>query len=429
MPAQTAKQIEKRLEIDYRPYPHQQKIHDGIRKHRFSVVVTHRRAGKTVAAVNHLIAAALSSQRVRPRFAYVAPTLKMAKKIAWDYVKDFTKPIPGVKYNESELRCDLPNGAQITLFGVDSPDSMRGLYFDGLILDEYGMMPLKTFSEIIRPTLADRRGWCVFQGTPNGRNQFYDSWLRAQKDEDWFLAVFKWSDTNILPADEIEEMRKDMSDEEFQQEMECSFQASVRGAYYASQLDRAVREDRITQVFHDPALPVNTAWDIGVGDSTSIWFYQTYRNEIRLIDYYEMSGEGFHHYAKILGEKPYTYEEHCGPHDLRVREMSTGRTRYEMAGDLGIDFYVLPKIPLDDGINAARSIFSRCWFDEEACHRGIDCLFNYKKQFDERLGVYRTKPVHDWASHGADAFRYLALAVDARSFSDKPKNVNVIRTL
>ena len=400
------------LNIPYEPYPHQMKMHLGIRKARFSVVVTHRRAGKTVAAVNHLILAALESQRPNPRFAYIAPTIKMAKGIAWDYLKEYAGVIPKAKFNESELRVDLPNGARIRLFGVDAPDSLRGLYLDGVILDEFGMMMPKTFGEIIRPCLADRQGWCVFQGTPNGKNQFYDFYRRAQDDPDWYLAMYPWQDTGVLPESEVDEMRKDMTEDEFQQEMECSFSAAIRGAYYAHLMKQAEEEGRITNVYWEKSLPVHTAWDLGMSDSTVIWFYQVAGQEIRLIDYYENSGEGLSHYAEHVNRKPYAYGSHFAPHDIAVRELGSGKSRIEMANELGLYFTALKKTNLMDGINAVRTILHKCWFDEKKCRHGIECLTNYRKEYDERKGIFKSRPTHDAYSHGADAFRTLAWGME-----------------
>src|SRR5260221_9567940 len=181
------------IRIPYAPRPLQQVIHDGMTTHRFGAVVCHRRFGKTVAAVNHLQRAALLCEKPRPRFAYLAPTYTQGKAIAWDYIKHYAGPIPGHVVNESELRVDYPNGGQLRIFGADNPDSLRGLYFDGIVLDEHGLMPPRTFGEVVRPTLSDRAGWALFIGTPNGKNAFYDVIQQAQREAGWFFAEYKAS--------------------------------------------------------------------------------------------------------------------------------------------------------------------------------------------------------------------------------------------
>lgn len=401
------------IRIPYKPYDHQKWIHEALKNKRFVVVTAARRSGKTTAAVNHLIAGALSATDGRSRFGYVAPTYRQAKRIAWDNVKQFTKNIPMMRYMENELRADFPNGSRIQLFGIDNPDSLRGLYFDGTVLDEYGMFPSDAFNKVVRPTLADRLGWCMFTGTPNGKmNDFWEKWEFAKNDPEWERIHIPWKTAGVLAEKEVEELRRVMTPEEFSQELEAEFTSTVRGAYYADQLQKAEDEGRIGKVPYDNMIPVHTFWDIGVGDATSIWFVQFVHHEIRFIEYFQDEGQGLDYYIRTLQERPYIYGEHWGPHDLKVRELSTGRSRYEIAAQMGIYFNVIPRLPIGDGINAARTIFHRCWFDKNECKSGLDALFNYRREYDDKKGEYRAKPVHDWSSHGADAFRYFALAID-----------------
>jgi len=392
-----------------------------MRKHRYGVLVTHRRFGKTVMAVNALIRGAVECKKQRPRFGYIAPTYRQGKAIAWDYLQHYAKAITGSSANQQELRVDFPNGGQVRIYGSDNPDSLRGLYFDGVVLDEYGLHPAKTFTEVLGPTLVDRRGWALFVGTPNGKNQFFDIAKHAKQESgtgnaDWFFAEYKASQTDLLPEDELERARAGMTEDEYRQEYECSFEAAVRGAIYVKELEAARDEGRIGNVPYDPALPVHTDWDLGVGDSTAIWFSQSVRTgEIRLIDYHEASGEGFPYYAKILQGKGYAYGQHWGPHDIVVRELGTGRSRLEAAREYGIKFEVTPRIhtrpgfELEEGIHAVRMILSRCWFDEKKCGPGIEALQHYRRDYNERLNEFKASPVHDWASHGSDAFRGLAV--------------------
>ena len=374
------------------------------------MIVCHRRFGKTVLAVNQLIKAAALCPLQRPRFAYIAPTYKQGKAIAWDYLKHYSAPIPGVEKNESELWVQLPNQARIRIFGADNPDSLRGIYLDGVVLDEYGMMARNTFSEVLRPALSDRKGWAAFIGTPNGKNQFWEVAASAQTEPGWYYACHRASETGIVQADELTAARRMMTADEYDQEFECSFEASVKGAIYAAELQQAREKGRIRSVPYSPELPVHTYWDLGVGDATAIWFLQAVGSEVRLIDYHEASGEGLPYYKKILEGKGYIYGEHWAPHDIRVRELSTGRSREETARNLGINFRTVPQQFLEDGIHAARLLLPRCYFDAEKCKVGLEALQNYRWDFNNRLQEYKAVPVHDWASHGADAFRYLAIA-------------------
>lgn len=395
-------------------------MHEEIERSRFSVLVCHRRFGKTVLAINHLLKHALLNRQERPRYGYIAPTYTQAKSIAWDYLKHYAGVVPGVTFNESELRADFPNGARVRLFGADNPDGLRGLYFDGVILDEYGVMRGNVFTEVIRPALADRKGWAVFIGTPNGKNQFWDIASHAKTADDWAFACYTASETGVLDPAELAEAKSLMTADEYAQEFECSFEASVRGAIYAKELTEAKAAGRITRIPHEPTLKVDTFWDLGVGDATTIWFVQTVGQEIRLIDYYEASGEGLPHYAAVLQARGYLYGRHVAPHDIQVRELATGRSRLEVAESLGIRFEIAPQVPVEDGIHAARMILPRCWFDETKCKAGLEALQNYRRDFNSRLNEFKATPVHDWSSHGADAFRYFAVSHRAKVEASKP---------
>jgi phage terminase large subunit len=402
------------ITIPYKPRPLQREIHKSLK--RWNLLVCHRRFGKTVFAINELIKQAAKNDKKMPRYAYVAPYYKQAKQIAWDYLKDFTRPIPGIKVNESELRVDFPWGARIQLFGADSPDSMRGLYLDGVVLDEYADMSPRIFSEVLRPALSDREGSAIFIGSAKGGTPFYDLWERVKDEPDWFVKVYPASETGVIAEGELEDARKIMDEDEFNQEYECSWTASIKGAYYGKQLAEAQESDRIGKVPCDPRLPVHTAWDLGVGDSTAIWFYQVLGQEIRIIDFHEDSGEGLPYYAKILDQKGYKYGDHWAPHDIQVRELGSGKSRIETAKMLGITFRIVPNLSIDDGINAVRNTIPRCWFDAKACELGLQALRNYRKEYDDRRQEYKPRPLHDWSSHAADAFRYLAV-----SLKDKQK--------
>lgn len=397
------------VETGYRPRPLQAQLHRSTK--RFNVLVAHRRFGKTVFCINEIIDRALRCNLPRPRYAYVAPFYRQAKQIAWDYAKQYTRPIPGMTANESELRIDLPGERRITLYGADNPDALRGLYLDGVVLDEYADMDPNVWPSVIRPALADRMGWAVFIGTPKGRNAFCELYEKAKADPEWYAAMFKASETGIVPEAELAAARKDMTEDQYAQEFECSFDAAVVGAYYGKLIQTAEQENRITRVPWEPAVPVHTAWDLGIGDSTAIWFCQQVGKEVRLIDYYESSGVGLDHYAKHLKEKPYVYGDHLLPHDAEVKELGSGKSRVEVLASLGIRTRIVPKLSVDDGIQAVRTLLPRCWFDAEKCARGIEALRQYRREYDDKLRAFKARPLHDWTSHAADAFRYLAVGL------------------
>lgn len=408
-------------QVPYRPRPLQKEVGGLIRVKRFGVLVCHRRFGKTVLGVNVNQQSALMCPKERPRVAYIGPTYTQGKAIAWDYMQHYARPIPSVGMNQSELRIDYPNGGQARIYGADNPDSLRGIYLDRATLDEYGMHPAKTFSEVIGPTLVDRGGGALFLGTPNGKNQFYDIAQHARAEEakgnpDWFFREYKASQTGLLDPSYLASARAVMTADEYAQEFECSFEASVKGAIYSRELEQLRSGGRITTVPYDPALPVDTDWDLGIGDQMAIWFSQSLRSgEVRLIDYHAASGEGFPYYARVLGEKGYVYGSHYAPHDITVRELGTGKSRLETAVSFGLRFRVTPRITgsvgveVEEGIAAARLLMARCWFDAERCKDGIEALMHYRRDYNLKLNEFKATPVHDWASHGADAFRGLAV--------------------
>ena len=397
-----------RVTIPYAPRSLQAQLHNN--RARFAVIVCHRRWGKTVWAINELLKSAITCNKESPRFAYVAPLYRQAKAVAWDYVKRFADPIPGRLFNEAELRCDLPNGGRITLFGADNPDSLRGLYLDGVVLDEYAQMSPKAWTEVLRPALADRQGWAAWIGTPQGHGHFFDLYERAADLEGWSRHLYRASETGIVAEGELKAARREMAPAEYEQEFECSWAAAVPGAYYGALVEQAEEAGRITQVPYDPSHKVETWWDLGVGDSTSIWFAQRVGHAIHLIDYYEMTGVGLAHYVQHLDSRGYVYSRHIAPHDVQVRELGTGQSRLDIARSLGLDFEVAPKLPVDDGIAAVRQLLPRCYFDRAKTQYGLDCLRQYRAEYDDRLRTVRPKPLHDWTSHAADAFRYGAVA-------------------
>lgn len=400
-------------------------------------MVAHRRAGKTVACVNEAVTRALYSRKHRPRYAYIGPLLKQAKKIAWEYLKEYTNGFQGKKPSESELTVKLAhNNAEISIYGADNPDAFRGQYFDGVILDEYGDMAPSVWSKVLLPTLADRQGWAVFIGTPKGKNHFYKIFRRSQGLDlpensheyltklSWYNFILRASESGILPPDELMLQRSEMTEDEYQQEYECSFDAAVLGTYYASLINLIETRGQVNEsVEHDPQFPVFVVFDLGYSDSTSAWFWQTRPDGIAVIDYEEASGKALSYYFDMLRHKGYRYGKIWLPHDARAKSLQTGRSTVEQflaqsfpTFDTGqarlVD--IVPNLSLQHGIDAARLMIPSCHFNVVKTHIGIECLRAYRRKWDEELRVFSDTPLHDWTSHGADAFRYLALVAKER---------------
>jgi phage terminase large subunit len=370
-----------------------------------------------------LIDKAMRCKKIDGRYAYVAPHWNQAKDVAWLYVKRFTAPIPGVKLNESELYVEFAhNKSRVRLAGADNYDRLRGAYLDGCILDEYGDMHPAAWPEVIRPMLADRKGWATFIGTPKGRNDFHHIWERALDNPDWFSLMLKGSESGIIDDIELDALRAEMTPEQYEQEIECNFNAAVVGAYYGKEVVDAERAGRVAQVAIDPALPVQTAWDLGIGDSTAIWAFQMApEGKVRVVDYYENHSQPLAHYVGVLEAKG--YKGRCWvPHDAKARELGTGRTRVETLLSLGRDVALVPNHTVMDGINAARVSFKRFHFDELNCRQGLEALRQYRAEFDEKTKTFKNHPRHDWCSHGSDAFRYMAMAWRSLQPAEKPKN-------
>jgi phage terminase large subunit len=413
--------------IDYEPRDVFRPYHETDK--RFVLTVAHRRAGKTVARINKLIRAAAMCRKPAPRFAYLAPYYIQAKDIAWNYLKSYASPaLAGRSPNESELSIVLPhNGAQIRLYGADNAERLRGLYFDGLAADEAQDIRPSTLTQIILPALSDRQGWLDLSGTPKGwGNLLGETYKRAQNDPEWFVQVIRASETGIIPADELDRLRRSMPANEYEQEFECSFDAAITGAYYADSIRRLETDGNVCAVPYDPALRVHTAWDLGISDSMSIWFFQLAGREIRIIDYYEAAGYGLDHYAAMLSGKGYNYGQHFGPHDIEVREIGTGKSRREVAAGMGLNFDVLANLPVKDGIDAARMTIPRCVFDLKKTAVGLDALRQYREKVDEKRGI-SLGPLHDWSSHAADAFRYLAVSLNRITDASWGKSLNYPR--
>ena len=396
----------------YFPRKHQEDLHKNLK--RFNVIVAHRRFGKSVFSVNEMIDQGIRCAKRNPQYAYIAPNYQQAKRVIWQVLKDYTSSIPGVQYNEAELRVDIPrpwlgDNVRFMLLGAENPDSLRGLYLDGAILDEYASMHPDVWGKVIRPALADRMGWAIFISTPAGMNSFYELYMHAKDDPAWFADIFKASQTNILPKDELEAARREMTEEEFAQEFECSFSAALKGAYYSKEMAEIERTERVGHVPHQKEALVHTSWDIGVDDTTAIWFIQEIGKEFHVIDFVEASGMGLDYYVAELNKKPYIYGNHYFPHDIRVRELGTGGdSREQTLRDLGrknirVGIKHTQQVFMDS-VQRVRMLLAKCWFDK-GTRKGVEALKNYERKYDAKLQAYQNRPKHNWASHAADAFR------------------------
>jgi len=401
----------------YTPRPPQQEIHQAVKNNRNCVVVAHRRMGKTVGAINQLIHSAWKSGKKKSRFAYVAPTYSQAKRVAWDILVEHTRMYQPT-INVSELRVDFAVGNcnwRISLYGADNVDALRGIGLDGAVVDEVADINPRLYTEVLRPALAENKGFMLFIGTPKGRNAFKDLRDKADTLPDWKLLEFKASDTNILDVDELATIRKEIGDDKYHQEFECSFNAAIEGSYYGKQINELEDEDRITTIPLETLCRTYCAWDLGMGDSTSIWVAQMVGKEVRLVDYIENHGQGLDYYVSVLRDKGFADASQLLPHDVEVRELGTGKSRKEMLQQAGLDITVVPRLSVDDGIQAVRSLLPRCWFDKQGTQQGLDALRNYCREYDDKRNIFYTKPVHNWCSHAADAFRYLAVGIDERT--------------
>jgi phage terminase large subunit len=420
-----------KVSTGYSPRPLQAVLHKSLR--RFNVLVCHRRFGKSVFSINHQIHKALSNTLKNPQYAYLAPTYGQAKRVAWDYFKEFTKNIPGAVVNEADLRIDIPrlreDGTEVDrirfmLLGAENPMALKGIYLDGVILDEYAEMNPQAWREVIRPALSDRKGWAIFIGTPKGQNSFYEIFERAKTNQDpeWFGALYRASETGVVAKEELESAKKEMTEEEYEQEFECSFLAGLVGAYFAKEMTAAEKQGRIKNVPHDKALPVDLYWDLGINDVNSIWAIQSLHAEHRAIKYFEGADLSIPDWINVVKKENWNIRNWYLPHDAKVREMGTGKARIEAFTPFGIKPKVIKRIDDKlDSIHAARMIIPKVWFDAVNCKRGIEALKSYQRKWDAKSNVFSQKPLHNWASNGSDAFQQFAMGVDEREPLDARK--------
>jgi hypothetical protein len=375
-----------------------------------------RRAGKDVTAFNICIRACLQKVCV---IYYIFPTYSQAKKVIWDSIttsgERFLDYIPNElieSKNGQEMKIRFKNGSLLQLVGSDNYDSLMGSNPQGVVFSEYALQDPRAY-QYIRPILTANEGWALFLSTPRGKNHLWELYQIAQQHTDWFCYKLTVEDTNHIPLHEIEKEKADgiMSDDLIQQEYYTSFTMGVEGAYYAKYLDKMRVKGQIGIVPHEAGFKVHTAWDLGIRDSTTIIFFQTIGQTVRIIDCYENSKQGLEHYVTVVKQKEYIYGKHIGPHDLKVREFTSGIARIDKARQLGITFTLAADLSIEDGIEAVRSTLSKCWIDEQNCRGLIKALENYRQAYDIRKKVYDNHPLHDWSSHYADSMRYLAISL------------------
>ena len=388
-------------------------------------MVAHRRAGKTVAMCADLVIGALETALPRPQFAYLAPFREQAKRVAWQYLKELTKDFQVTAPNESELRIDIRNGhndvSRIYVAGADNPDALRGMYFDGVVLDETGQIRPSAWYSVLRPALSDRKGWAIFAGTPAGKNFFWQIREEARLNpETHLLMELPASKTGILDAEELRDAKAQMTEEAYATEYEISFEAAIPGAYYAKIIGELYDENRIGAWPFDPELPVDFAADLGFTDSCSWWGWQTTPGGYRIVEFYEADGHPISHYIQYLKNRPYKVGNVYLPHDAKAKSLQTGKSIVEQFLAEGIRPQIAPELSLQDGIEAARVVLQRCWFNEETTYDGVNHLRGYQREWDERTQTFRSRPKHDQHSHAADAFRYFALS--ARPVSPKSQS-------
>jgi phage terminase large subunit len=376
------------------------------RKARFATLVCHRRAGKTVALVNDLIIGALECPLESPQFAYIAPNYQQAKRIAWEYLKKFAAPVLA-QVHEAELRVTLKNSAKIYLLGAERADSLRGIYLDGAALDEFAQIRPSAVSQVIMPSLSDRNGWLVYTGTPMGKNHFYDVHRRARDDPTWFSMLLKASQSRLISQDELDLIKQQMDDSDYQQEFECSFEAALKGAIYGTEMDRAENEGRIREHDLDPCLPVDVVCDLGYTDDTVLCFFQQAPDGILIHEVYSNNEQEWEHYLDVM--ETHDVRDVYLPHDARAKNLQTGRSIVEQTLRRGYRPRIVPDHKLRDGIAATRKLLPYCYWNLPLCSGAIEAMKSYRRGWDDVNGCYRETPVHDWSSHIADAIRYLGV--------------------
>ena len=422
---------ETRLKLNqFQPRSYQVPMMDAIfnKGYKRVMAILPRRAGKDITALNICLRQCL----LRPCVVYyIFPTYSQAKKVIWDSITNDGKrlldflPDEICKKNSAEMKVRFTNGSLLQLVGSDNYDSLMGTNPQGVVFSEYALQDPRAY-QFIRPILTANDGWALFISTPRGKNHLWELYNIALHSPEWFAYKMTIEETQHIPLREIAKEREEgiMSDDLIQQEYYTSFEMGVEGAYYTKYMDKLRNNGQIGIVPWENGFKVHTAWDLGVRDSTSIIFFQTIGQTIRIIDCYENNKEGLEHYVQILQSKPYTYGKHIAPHDIKVKEWGSGITRIEKARHLGIKFVVASDVLIPDGIEAVRSNLNKMWFDERNAKPLIKALENYRQEFDIKKRIYKNHPLHDWSSHFCDAMRYLCVSLPKTRDGSSPEDID-----
>ena len=412
--------VETVIKLDkFKPREYQIPILDAIvnKNYKRVLAIWPRRAGKDIVGFNAILRQLLKTVGI---YYYVLPTFAQGRKILWDGItNDGQKIIDFIpkelieSINNSEMKIKFINGSLFQVIGSDTYDNtLVGTNPRGVVFSEYALQDPRAY-QFVRPILAANDGWALFLSTPRGHNSLYELYNVASQSNDWYVSKLTVDDTQHISLHQIQKDRAEglMSEDLIQQEYYTSFDMGVEGSYYSKYLDRMRLNRQIGDVPYEIGFKVHTAWDLGMADQTTILFFQTIGQTVRIIDSYENNGAALQHYAKILEQKGYAYGKHIGPHDIKVRELGTGQSRLEMARNLGISFEVAPNLAIEDGIESVRSSMSKIWIDSIKCSHFIKALESYRQEYDSRRKVYKGIPLHDWSSHWADCMRYLCVSL------------------
>ena len=397
------------------------------REQRWATLVTHRRAGKTVALANDLILAARTPLPLaNPQYAYVGPTFTQAKRIAWGYLKQYSEPYWSSPPSESELKIKLHPNSTIYCLGADNADSLRGMYLDGFVGDEYALWKPSVFSQVIRPALSDRVGWGVFASTPRGKNLFHTQYKAALASPlDNFVLTLRADTSNLIPLSELEDLRLHMDAEEFAQEYLCSFDAALKGAIYAEEVNLLFLEGRYHTgeypdgSLYDPNLPTHVVFDLGFTDATVAIYWQEdpASATIRVVNVEVTQGKDrFHHIDRIIA---FQGQADLGsiwlPHDARAKNLQTGRSIVEQFLFNDLHPSIVPNHKVRDRIAATRLIFPRVHIDASGGGEDLlEALKGYRREWDDEKLMFDDQPLHDWCSDYADAFGYMGVVCAPR---------------
>jgi phage terminase large subunit len=417
--------LEVRLPIDWEPRPHQQELWEALLGGaKRADVVAHRRWGKDEVALHW--AAWAAHDRVGG-YWHLLPEANQGRRAIWDAVNPHTgrrrieEAFPSImqpRFKDSDMMVELGNGSTWQVGGSDNYDRLVGSSVTGVVLSEWALAKPDAWSHL-RPMLLENDGWALFLWTPRGRNHATRAFEARRQRTHWFCQKSPATETEVFTPDQLANEKAELvaelgSEEEgharFASEYLVDFDAAAPGAYYASVLGQADVAGRIGRVPVDPALRVDTAWDLGIDDYTAIWFFQQVGREVRVVDYFETNGQGLDQIVRqAIAAKPYAWGSHHLPHDVMVRELATGRSRYETLGSLGLSRIVVgAAADPEERVNAARLMIPMCWFDAERCALGLERLRAYRKRWSRATMTYGG-PLHDHASHGADAFGEFAL--------------------